>query len=351
MSERPLSEQLVCVTGASGYLGAHVVRVLLERGCKVRAAVRDPSKARSVDPLKALPGAEERLELARGDLTVEGSYDEAVAGCTVVFHLASPYALTVEDPQRDLVDPAVEGTRSVLRSCERADSVRRVVLTSSMAAVTDEPDGRVLTEEDWNTSSSLSRNPYYFSKAQAERAAWDFMESSSASFDLVVINPFLIIGPALSSTLNTSPAVLRDLVTGGFPGIVALVWGFVDVRDVAEAHVRAAEVEQASGRYLCAGETASMREVVSQLRQTRHAARKLPSMGLDHALGNAMVWAGSWFQPKGTGSYLRTHLGRTPRYDTSKIQDELGITFRPAATSILDTLDDLEKWGHLQPVE
>ncbi|TVQ94062.1 MAG: NAD-dependent epimerase/dehydratase family protein [Deltaproteobacteria bacterium] len=337
--------KLTCVTGASGYIGAHVVQRLLDRGHRVRAAVRDPNKARSVDPLKALPGAEERLELVRGNLNEPGSYDEACAGCEVVFHLASPYALTVDDPQRDLVDPAVQGTTSVLQSCVKAGTVQRVVLTSSMAAITDEPDGRILTEADWNTSSSLSRNPYYFSKAEAERAAWAFVERERRPFDLVVINPFLVIGPSLSPSLNTSPGVLRDLLSGGFPGIVDLVWGFVDVRDVAEAHVRAMEVAEAKGRYICAGQTVSMREVVELLRDRGHEG--LPSMALDNAIGRAIVWCGSWFQPKGAGTYLRTHLGRVPRYDNRKIQDDLGISFRSAESSILDTIGDLRRWGHL----
>lgn len=346
--ERP---KLTCVTGASGYIGAHIVRVLLAEGYRVRAAVRDPDKARSVDPLLALPGADERLELAQGDLLDPGSYDQAIAGCDAVFHVASPYALTVDDPQRDLVDPAVKGTRSVLSSCIRAHSVNRVVLTSSMAAITDEPDGRVLTEDDWNTSSSLTRNPYYYSKAQAERAAWDFMASAQPPFDLVVINPFLVIGPSLTPSLNASPAVLRDLLTGGFPGIVDLVWGFVDVRDVALAHVRAMERPSAEGRYLCAGETVSMREVVALLREHGFDRRKLPTLPLDSAIGCAVVWAASWLQPPGTGSYLRTHLGRVPRYNNEKIQRDLGISFRPAAESILDTVRDLERWGHLPPLD
>lgn len=347
MATSPIAGARCCVTGASGYVGAHVTRELLERGALVRAAVRDPTKAASVDPLRALPGAEERLELASGDLTRPGSYDEAIAGCAYVFHVASPYALTVKDQQRDLVDPAVEGTRSVLRSCAAAGSVRRVVLTSSMAAITDEPDGRTLTEADWNTRSSLTRNPYYYSKAMGERAAWDFVEAEGPSFDLVVINPFLVIGPSLSRALNTSPAVLRDVLTGQFPGIVDLVWGFVDVRDVATAHVRAAEVPEASGRYICAGETVAMREVVALLRQAGHGEGRLPTVPLDNRVGNAVVWMASFLQPAGNGSYLRTHLGRVPRYDNGRIQRELGVAFRPARESILDTVEDLERWGHL----
>lgn len=161
--------------------------------------------------------------------------------CRSVIHTASPYVIDVEDPQRDLVDPAVNGTLSVLRSAAKA-GVERVVLTSSMAAISDEPrDDQVFTEADWNEQSSLKRNPYYFSKAEAERAAWAFVEEEAPSFDLVVINPYMVLGPSLGPSLNTTNQLFRDVLTGVYPGIMSLSWGFVDVRDVARAHVLAME--------------------------------------------------------------------------------------------------------------
>src|SRR5439155_222332 len=160
-------------------------------------------------------------------------------------------------PQGGLVDPAVNGTRNVLGACQRAATVKRVVLTSSMAAITDEPESdHVLTESDWNEKSSLERNPYYYSKTLAERAAWTFMDERNRTFDLVVINPFLVVGPSIVPGLNTSNQIFVDLLNGTYPGIVNLTWGFVDVRDVADAHVRAMETPSARGRYICAGETA-----------------------------------------------------------------------------------------------
>ena len=338
------------VTGATGFIASRIVEQLLAAGRAVRGTVRSLKKERDIAPLRALPGAGERLELVEADLLAEGSFDRAAAGCEGVMHAASPYALTVSDPQRELVDPAVNGTRNVLASCERA-RVARVVLTSSMAAVTDEPDStRVLTEGDWNTRSSLERNPYYYSKTLAERAAWDFMRQRQPLFDLIAINPFLVIGPSLVPGLNTSNQVLVDLLKGTYPGIVGLTWGFVDVRDVAAAHVRAMDTPSASGRYICAGETASMRTVVGVLRKHGWAdGYKLPAMGLDNPAGDVVVKLGSYLQPKGVGSYLRTHVGRVPRYDTSKIRRELGMHFRPLEETIADTMTDLERWGHLPP--
>jgi dihydroflavonol-4-reductase len=339
----------VFVTGASGFVASRIVEQLLAKGYRVRGTVRSLKKERELAGVRALPGAAERLELVEADLNVRGSFDAHAVGCERVMHTASPYALNVRDPQRDLVDPAVNGTLNVLSACKRAGTVTRVVVTSSMAAITDEPESdHVLTEQDWNTKSSLDRNPYYYSKTLAERAAWAFVDEQPSRFDLVVVNPFLVIGPSLVPGLNPSNAVLVDLLKGTFPGIISLTWGFVDVRDVAETHVRAMETPAAHGRYICAGETASMRTVVSLLRRRGWAdGRKLPSIALDNAAGNAVVRLASFLQPKGVGTYLRTHVGRVPRYDTSKVRGELGMRFRPVDESVLDAVEDLRKWGHI----
>jgi dihydroflavonol-4-reductase len=343
----PATNKPVCVTGASGFIAAHIVRDLLARGYRVRGTVRNPDRNADLAFLTGLPGAAERLELLAGDLLEDRGWDAAVAGCECVMHTASPYQIAVDDPQRDLVDPAVQGTRRVLDACRRAD-VRRVVLTSSMAAITDEPDaGHVLTEADWNTKSTLDRNPYYFSKVLAEREAWKIVDEEKAGFELVVINPFMVIGPSLSPGLNTSTKILADLANGVYPGILALTWGLVDVRDVSEAHVRAMETSAASGRYLCAGERLTMREVVGVLREIG-VRGKLPSLGLDNAAGTALVKVLARFQPKGVSSYLRSNLGRVPVYDNGKIRRGLGLAFRPARTSIRDTVEDLRQRGLIQ---
>ena len=167
----PISTAPVCVTGATGYVASEIVSQLLGAGYSVVGTTRDPERAQREGHITSLPGAGERLRLVAADLMTPGAFDEAVAGSEYVVHTASPYMTDVEDPQRDLVDPAVEGTLSVLNACERAGTVKRVVLTSSFAAITDEPDGSLLDETVWNTKSTLKRNPYYFSKAQAERGS------------------------------------------------------------------------------------------------------------------------------------------------------------------------------------
>jgi dihydroflavonol-4-reductase len=337
----------VCVTGATGYVASWLVRELLERGVAVRGTVR---RVAGADHLRALPGAAEHLELVEADLMAPGAFEPAVRGCAVVFHTASPYLIQVDDPQRELVDPAVNGTLGVLRACGAAPDVARVVLTSSMAAVTDEPDeSRVLTEADWNETSTLQRNPYYFSKTQAERAAWRFMQQETPRFDLVALNPFVIMGPSLSPGLNVSNKIIADLVNGAYPGIVSMTWGIVDVRDVAHAHVRAAEVQAAKGRYLLVQEPAvSMRTIVGWLREAGYGnGTGLPSRAMDNAIGNLLVRLNSYLQPAGIGSYLRTHIGRVPRYDAGKARTDLGITLRPTRETVLDTARDLERQGHI----
>ncbi len=340
----------VLLSGATGFIASHTIAALLEAGHEVVGTVRDPANTAATDHLRQLPGAEQRLTLVGADLQTPGAFDAHAADADYVIHMASPYQLTVADPDRDLVQPAVQGTRNMLLACARAPRVKRVVVTSSMAAITDEPDSNhVLSEADWNTKSSLTRNPYYYSKTEAERAAWDFHRDTKPDWSLVVINPFIVIGPSMVKAVNESNKIFVDLMAGAFPAMMALTWGFVDVRDVAKAHLLAITHPQASGRYLCSGATRNMREVVALLRGSGYGHTRLPKFGLDSPLGNKLALLAAYTQPKGVASYLRSHLGRVVRYDNSKIQRELGLTFRDVETSILDTVADLVHWGHVAP--
>ncbi len=327
-------------------MASWLVRDLLGRGVRVRGTVRQLSRSKH---LLALPNAPELLELVEADLLTPRAFEAAVAGCDYVFHTASPYVIAVKDPQRDLVDPAVIGTKNVLAACATVPNLRRVVLTSSIVAVTDEPPDRQLTEADWNTKSTLDRNPYHFSKALSERAAWDFIEQRKPDYDLVAINAFIMVGPSLGPGVNTSNQIFVDLLNGVFPFIIDLRWPMADVRDVARAHILAADTPGAHGRYLCGQDTVRMRDVVEWLVEAGYGqGTKLPRRGIDSAVGNWIVWLTSYFQPKGVGSYLRTNVGRRPQYDTSKIRAELGMQFRPVRATVLETMDDLRKWGHIE---
>jgi dihydroflavonol-4-reductase len=222
------------------------------------------------------------------------------------------------------------------------------VLTSSAAAITDSADGVVHTEADWNDRSSLTRNPYYYAKTLAERAAWEFMETERPGFDLVAVNPFYVLGPSLVPSVNTSHITLIGLTNGRVPAIVALPLPIVDVRDVAQAHILAMENPDASGRYLVAARTRTLRQVVDLLRANGWDKRyRLPSLGFDTGFGVPLSKFVANFSPSGTRSYLKTHLGGQMRFDSSKVRNELGLEFRDVDQTILDTMEDLDRWGHL----
>ncbi|XP_056165590.1 phenylacetaldehyde reductase-like, partial [Syzygium oleosum] len=209
----------------------------------------DPKKT---EHLLALDRAKERLQLFKANLLEEGSFDPIVEGCAGVFHTASPFYHDVKDPQAELLDPAVKGTLNVLKSCSKTPSVQRVVLTSSMAAV--EHDGTPLTpnvevDEDWFSDPDLCRKNkmwYELSKTLAEEAACEFLRKKG--IDMVTINPGMVIGPLLQPTLNTSVAAIVNLINGA-PTFPDESCGWVNVKDVAKAHILAFVVPSARRRY------------------------------------------------------------------------------------------------------
>ncbi|ONI20537.1 hypothetical protein PRUPE_2G021600 [Prunus persica] len=263
------AEKVVSVTGASGYIASWVVKLLLQRGYTVKASVRDPNDKKKTEHLLALDGAKERLQLFKADLLEEGSFNSVVEGSEGVFHTASPFYHDVSDPQAELIDPALKGTLNVLRSCAKVPSIKRVVITSSMAAVAFNgkplaPD--VIIDESWFSDLAVCEKLklwYMISKTLAEDAAWKFTKENR--IDMVAINPGLVIGPLLQPTLNTSVEPVLKLINGAetFPNIT---YRWVDVRDVANAHILAFENASASGRYCLVGRIAHCSEVVKLLR-------------------------------------------------------------------------------------
>ncbi|KAL6326252.1 hypothetical protein AAG906_004749 [Vitis piasezkii] len=212
------------------------VKLLLQHRYTVKATVRDPNDPKKTQHLLSLDGAQERLHLFKADLLEEGSFDSVVDGCDGA----------------ELIDPALKGTINVLRSCSKVPSVKRVVVTSSLASVlfTGEPlTSEVLIDESWFSDPVLfkeSKQWYVLSKTLAEEAAWKF--SKENGIDMVTINPGWVIGPLLQPTLNLSAEQVLNLINGAqtFPNISS--W-WVDVRDVANAHIQAYEIPEASGRY------------------------------------------------------------------------------------------------------
>jgi dihydroflavonol-4-reductase len=256
--------------------------------------------------------------------------------------------LNVSDPQRDLIDPAVKGTISVLEAAARSHSVARVVLTSSFAAIQGPPEGRVFTEADWNTEASIDFQPYNYSKTLAERTAWDFVDQRSPAFKLVVINPTGVIGPSLIPVVNETHGFFVGLTDGSQPVVIELRFPFVDVRDVALTHILAMETPAAHGRYITsAGVTGPQRVYEIAREMGLDQTYDLPRLRLTGPIGAAIARMAIPFQPKGTRDFLRAALGRTFVLDTTRARSELGVEFRDLDETIRDTWLDLDRWGHL----
>ncbi|KAK4784854.1 hypothetical protein SAY86_019222 [Trapa natans] len=315
--------KVVGVTGASGYIASWLVKFLLQRGYTVKASVRDLNDTRKTEHLLALDGAKERLQLYKANLLEEGSFDTIFDGCVGVFHTASPFYNNAKDPEAELIDPALKGTLNVLKSCAKVSSIKRVVLTSSIAAVAYNGNPRtpdVVVDETWFSSPEHCREMkmwYVLSKTLAEDAAWKFVKEKG--IDMVAINPAMVIGPLLQPTLNTSSAAILNLINGAqaFPNAS---FGWVNVKDVANAHIQAFEISSASGRHCIVERVAHYSEVVRVLREL-YPDIKLPEKCADDK------------------PFI-------PIYQVSKEKAKgLGIDYIPLEQSLKETVDSLKEKG------
>lgn len=333
----------VMVTGASGYIAGWIVKYLLEAGHTVHATVRDTNKPASVDHLKKVadnaPGV---LKLFRADLLDADSFDAPMTGCEVVMHTASPFVLDgYSDAYEALVRPAVEGTRNVLEAANRCATLKRVVLTSSVASVFgDNVDMRgkdALTEEDWNVTSTVDHNPYQYSKVAAEREAWKIHDSQD-QWDMVTINPGMVYGPSLTnSSHSASIGTLLDMGRGKLKtGVPDLSYGVVDVREVAQAHVLAAFTPEASGRYILVNESISMLGIARLLR--KQFGRKYPFPGMQ--VPKAMVWAVGPLMGPVTRKFISRNVGFPIRFDNSRSQ-QLGVHYRSLEETFKDHFEQV----------
>lgn len=337
-----MGETTVLVTGGSGFVASHLVRQLLERGYTVHSTVRHLGNSAKVAPLERMqaefPG---RLDLFAADLLTDGSFDAAMRGCRHVFHVASPFLMPekIKDGRTDVLEPALRGTRNVLASVDRTPTVRRVVLTSTVGAifgdyidVLDMKD-QTLSEDYFNTTSTLENNPYHYAKTVAEREAWD-TAARQERWSLVTINPGLVLGPSFTPRSHSGSLFLMNELMSGyfFYGAPGFSFTLVDVRDVATAHINAAENEAASGRYILA-----RTEMISFLEMGRIIRAKHPRRLLipRHPVPDLAVRVlGPRFGL--TQDYIRKHLGIRFPVDNHRSVDELGITYRPAEETVLD---------------
>lgn len=322
---------MVLVTGGSGFIGAYCIRQLLEQGHRARTTVR--SSERPVP---------ENVQAVVADLASDSGWKDAVTGCDYVLHVASPFPGGVPKHEDELIVPAREGTLRVLRAARDSGTVKRVVVTSSFAAIGYGHPARpahVFSETDW-TDPSGDVSAYVKSKTLAERAAWDFIQQEGGGLELSVVNPVAVLGPVFSADYASSIGLVKRMLDGGMPGCPPLWFGVVDVRDVADLHVRAMTSAKANGeRFLCAAEFLSVYEMATILKRglppedsAKVPTRKMPAW---------LVRAGAIFNKD--ARQVVPELGKVKRATNAKARHLLGWQARSAEEAILATAFSLKQ--------
>ncbi|KAG6529862.1 cinnamoyl-CoA reductase 1-like [Zingiber officinale] len=315
-------EQTVCVTGAGGFIASWLVKLLLEKGYTVKGTVRNPDDPKN-DHLRAMEGAAERLVLCKADLLDYDALLEAIRGCHGVFHTASP---VTDDPEQ-MVEPAVRGTRNVINAAAEAGTVRRVVFTSSIGAVTMNPNRGpevVVDESCWSDLEFCknTKNWYCYGKTVAEQSAWEVAREKGV--ELAVVNPVLVMGPLLQPQVNASAAHILKYLDGSARRFANAVQGYVDVRDVAAAHLRVFEAAAAAGkRFICAERVLHREDVVRTL------AKLFPEYPVPNKCSDEV-------NPR-----------KKPYNFSNQALRQLGVEFRPVSQSLYETAKSLQEKGHL----
>ncbi len=338
----------VMVTGGTGYIGSWVVKYLLEDGVHVHLTIRDKSKKEKYDHLLEIAQVSEgELKIFEADLLEKGSYLLAMEGCDRVFHIASPFLISnIKNPQKQLIEPALNGTRNVLGSVNETTSITKVVLTSSVVAIFGDnremaqtPNG-IFTEDDWNQTSSPEHKPYAYSKVIAEKEAWAINKAQDR-WDLAVINPGFVMGPSLTSTSDSgSLDFMTSMLSGKYKsGVPSLEFGVVDVRDIARAHIQAA-IFPAKGRHIIVNESMTMIEISKMLQRLYGSTYKLPNMELP----KLMMYLVGWTQGMGWKT-VKNNIGLPLKFDNSKSKTELKIDYLPLEQTFKDMTDQMVKLG------
>lgn len=338
----------VLVTGGSGFIGSHCILQLLSGGHQVRTTVRNLKRESDVRTLLKQGGSApaERLSFFAADLESDAGWREAVTGCDYVVHVASPFPATVPKHEDELIVPAREGALRVLRAARDA-GVKRVVLTSSFAAVGygHAPQSAPFNETNWTNPAGSDVSAYVKSKTLAERAAWDFIAREGGALELSVINPVGVFGPVLGPDYSTSILIVQRMMDGAMPGCPRLVFGVVDVRDVADLHLRAMTSPAAKGeRFLAvAGDFMSIREMAQVLKDRLGvAARRVPT----RQLPNWLVRVASLTDP--AVKQIIPELGKAKNATNEKARRVLGWVPRSREEALVASAESLLQLGLLK---
>ncbi|MDQ3230437.1 MAG: aldehyde reductase [Pseudobdellovibrionaceae bacterium] len=338
----------ILVTGGSGFIGSHTILQLLAAGHEVRTTVRNLKREADVRAMLKQGGADagDRLSFYAADLEKDAGWPEAVAGCDYVLHVASPFPEKIPKHEDELIIPAREGALRVLRASRDA-GVKRVVLTSSFAAVGYGHKQQVakFDESSWTDPDADDVIPYVKSKTLAERAAWDFISTEGGSLELSVVNPVGVFGPVLGPDYSTSILVVQRLMDGAIPGCPKIYFGVVDVRDVADLHIRAMTHPSAKNeRFLAvAGDFLPMIEIAQILKKHMGtSARKVPT----RQLPNLLVRFASILDP--AVKQIIPELGKRKNATNEKARRMLGWKPHSNEESIVATAESLVKLGLLK---
>lgn len=338
----------VLVTGGSGFIGSHCIVQLLAAGHRVRTTVRSRGREAAVRAMLQQGGAEpgERLSFVEADLERDAGWPQAVAGCDYVLHVASPFPPDLPKHEDELIVPAREGALRVLRAARDA-GVRRVVLTSSFAAVGygHPPQPAPFDETSWTDLDGAGVLPYIKSKTLAERSAWDFIAREGGALQLAVVNPVGVFGPVLGPDYSTSILLVQRLMDGAMPGCPQLCFGVVDVRDVADLHLRAMTDPAAAGeRFLAvAGNFLWIREIATTLRERLGAsARQVPT----RQLPNWLVRLAALRDP--AIRQILPELGAHKNASSAKARRVLGWSPRSPQDAVVASAESLLRLGLLK---
>lgn len=327
----------VLVTGATGFIASHIVERLLLRGYKVRATTRSKNSQNS-NPLLNFHFANENLTLCEADLLNSECWKELVKGCNIVIHCASPYKMDCKDPY-EIINPAITGTKNVIHACCMCDDVKTVVLTSSIAAVVGTyKDGKVYSEVDWNGDCDPLIHPYLYSKVEAEKIAYKVVDECRKSLNLIVVNPGMVIGPSYRSEINQSVQWIYNMISGKMPLTVDLQTGWVDVRDVAEIHIRLFESGNFSGRFICIEGMYTFLDISKMIKNTSPELSP-PNHCLPNLIARMIL---PLFASKNERDFLRISLGKRILISNGRLLSHLpNYKFLSTLESVKDTCNDL----------